>query len=199
MNAIDATPGSGRPLTLYGVELPSRLLLGTARYPSPQVMSDAARASSASVLTVSVRREAARGDSGRRFFELIKALGVRLLVDDFGTGDSSISYLRQFPIDGIKVDRALIAGLGERTGDAAITAGIVTMARRLNLATIAEGVEEAVQLECLEGFDCGHVQGYLFSPAVPPEEFRTMVLAGAPVRRGARGTDARTSTEGARP
>jgi diguanylate cyclase (GGDEF)-like protein len=128
----------------------------------------------------------------------IKALGVRLLVDDFGTGDSSISYLRQFPIDGIKVDRALIGGLGERAEDAAITAGIVAMARRLNLATIAEGVEEPVQLECLEGFDCGQVQGFLFSPAVPPEEFRSMVLAGAPVRRGARGTGDRTSTEGAR-
>ena len=84
MNAIDATPGSGRPLTLYGVDLPSRLLLGTARYPSPQVMSDAARASSASVLTVSVRREAARGDSGRRFFELIKALGVRVMPNTAG-------------------------------------------------------------------------------------------------------------------
>ena len=84
MNAIDATPGSGRPLTLYGVDLPSRLLLGTARYPSPKVMSDAAIASSAGVLTVSVRREAARGDSGRRFFELIKALGVRVMPNTAG-------------------------------------------------------------------------------------------------------------------
>ncbi len=84
MNAIDATPGSGRLLTLYGVDLPSRLLLGTARYPSPKVMSDAAIASSAGVLTVSVRREAARGDSGRRFFELIKALGVRVMPNTAG-------------------------------------------------------------------------------------------------------------------
>jgi EAL domain-containing protein (putative c-di-GMP-specific phosphodiesterase class I) len=97
------------------------------------------------------------------------------------------------------VDRALIGGLGERPEDAAITSGIVAMARRLNLATIAEGVEETVQLECLAGFDCDQVQGFLFSPAVPPEEFRSMVLAGAPVRRGAAGTTGRTSTEGARP
>ena len=128
----------------------------------------------------------------------IKALGVRLLVDDFGTGDSSISYLRQFPIDGIKVDRALIGGLGDRSQDAAITAGIVAMARRLKLATIAEGVEDQAQLECLAGFDCDQVQGFLFSPAVAPEEFRSMVLAGAPARRRPPGTAARTSTEGAR-
>jgi diguanylate cyclase (GGDEF)-like protein len=128
----------------------------------------------------------------------IKALGVRLLVDDFGTGDSSISYLRQFPIDGIKVDRALIGGLGERSQDAAITAGIVAMARRLKLATIAEGVEDQAQLECLAGFDCDQVQGFLFSPAVAPEEFRSMVLAGAPARRRPPGTAASTSTEGAR-
>ena len=83
----------------------------------------------------------------------IKALGVRLLVDDFGTGDASITYLRQFPIDGVKVDRALIGGLGERSQDAAITAGIISMARRLGLATIAEGVEEPVQLECLTALE----------------------------------------------
>jgi diguanylate cyclase (GGDEF)-like protein len=129
----------------------------------------------------------------------IKALGVRLLVDDFGTGDSSITYLRQFPIDGVKVDRALIGGLGERSQDAAITAGIVSMARRLGLATIAEGVEEPVQLECLTALECGQAQGFLFSPAVPPEEFRSMVRAGAPVRRRPPGTAAKTPTEGARP
>lgn len=83
MDAI--TPKTvAKPLVLYGVEVASRLLLGTSRYPSPQSMSDAVRASGASVVTVSVRREAASGTAGMRFFELIKALGVRVMPNTAG-------------------------------------------------------------------------------------------------------------------
>ena len=84
MNLIDRTLGTPRPLTLYGVEIASRLLLGTARYPSPQAMSDAVKASRAGIVTVSVRREQARANSGVRFFELIKELGVRVLPNTAG-------------------------------------------------------------------------------------------------------------------
>ena len=82
MHAVE--PPSGRPLTLYGVAIDSRLLIGTARFPSPQVMSDAVRAACASVVTVSVRREAARAHTGQHFFELIKALGVRVMPNTAG-------------------------------------------------------------------------------------------------------------------
>jgi thiazole synthase len=75
---------SGTRLSLYGIELASRLLLGTARYPSPQVMSDAVKASGAGVVTVSVRREAARANTGQRFFEMIKGLGVRVMPNTAG-------------------------------------------------------------------------------------------------------------------
>jgi thiazole synthase len=71
-------------LTLYGVAIASRLLIGSARFPSPQVMSDAVRAARAGVVTVSVRREAARANTGQRFFELIKALGVRVMPNTAG-------------------------------------------------------------------------------------------------------------------
>jgi len=85
MNAFDPnrrpTP---RPLAFYGVEMPSRLLLGTALYPSPQIMAEAVRASCAGIVTVSLRREAARGKSGERFLELVKALGVHLLPNTAG-------------------------------------------------------------------------------------------------------------------
>jgi len=77
-------PGAERPLVLYGVDIASRLLLGTARFSSPQVMSDAVKASCASIVTVSVRRESARGNTGQRFFELIKALGVRVMPNTAG-------------------------------------------------------------------------------------------------------------------
>jgi len=84
MNAPDHKPSGHRPLTLYGVEVESRLLLGTARYPSPQVIADAVKAARAGIVTVSVRREAARGGAGQRFFELIKALGVRVMPNTAG-------------------------------------------------------------------------------------------------------------------
>src|ERR1700704_5675983 len=84
MNAVERGLGKAKPLTLYGVEVASRLLLGTSRYPSPQVMSEAAKAARAGVLTVSVRREQARGNTGARFFELIKALGVRVMPNTAG-------------------------------------------------------------------------------------------------------------------
>src|SRR5262245_39131387 len=84
MTALVPPAVAGRPLTLYGVEVPSRLLLGTARFPSPQIMSEAITAARASVITVSLRRERARGNGGRRFFELIKALPVRVMPNTAG-------------------------------------------------------------------------------------------------------------------
>jgi thiazole synthase len=83
MNAIDPTTTTGA-LTLYGVELPSRLLLGTAQYPSPHVLAAAVQSSRAGIVTVSLRREQARGRTGERFLELIGALGVRVLPNTAG-------------------------------------------------------------------------------------------------------------------
>jgi thiazole synthase len=84
MNAIDPSAKAESALTLYGSELPSRLLLGTAQYPSPHVMSRAVEASRAGIVTVSLRREQARGRTGERFLELIEALGVRVLPNTAG-------------------------------------------------------------------------------------------------------------------
>lgn len=84
MNAHQSVAIGGKALRLYGAEVGSRLLLGTARYPSPQVMADAVKASRTGIVTVSVRRETARGSTGQRFFELIKSLGVRVMPNTAG-------------------------------------------------------------------------------------------------------------------
>jgi thiazole synthase len=84
MNAIEPISPASATLKLYGVEVGSRLLLGTAQYPSPQVMASAVQASRAGIVTVSVRREAARASTGQRFFELIKSLGVRVMPNTAG-------------------------------------------------------------------------------------------------------------------
>ncbi|MFA5898380.1 MAG: thiazole synthase, partial [Hyphomicrobium sp.] len=79
MNAPEAATTTKSRLTLYGVEMPSRMLIGTAQYPSPDVLAKAVEASGAGIVTVSLRRERVRGRTGERFLELINALGVHVL------------------------------------------------------------------------------------------------------------------------
>jgi diguanylate cyclase (GGDEF)-like protein len=94
--------------------------------------------------------------------ETLKNLGVRLSVDDFGTGYSSLSYLKRFPVDTLKIDRSFTAGLGTDPHDTAIVTAIISLAEALNLTTIAEGVETALQAQGLVELGCGTAQGYHF-------------------------------------
>ena len=100
----------------------------------------------------------------------LKLLGVVLSIDDFGTGYSSFGYLRQFPIDFLKVDRVFVREVDRNPKDAAIVRAISALARSLGIGFVAEGVEEPSQAEYLETCDCAEMQGYLFSPPVPAEE-----------------------------
>ena len=84
MNAMEPSSRTPAPLTVYGTELASRLFLGTAQYPSPEVLARSVRAARVDVVTVSLRRETARGNAGERFFELIRALGTRVLPNTAG-------------------------------------------------------------------------------------------------------------------
>ena len=101
----------------------------------------------------------------------IKALGVRLSLDDFGTGNSAIAYLKRFPLDALKIDRSYVAGVAKCSDDAAIAAATIAMAQHLQLEVVAEGVEEHDQLEFLLRCGCDAYQGFPFSPAIPAEEF----------------------------
>ncbi|MDH0746005.1 EAL domain-containing protein [Pseudomonas sp. GD03842] len=96
-------------------------------------------------------------------FRQLRELGVKLTIDDFGTGYSSLSYLKRFPVDYVKIDQAFIRGLGEGSEDAAITRAIIAMAHSLDLKVVAEGVENAGQLDFLKAHGCDEVQGYLIS------------------------------------
>jgi diguanylate cyclase (GGDEF)-like protein/PAS domain S-box-containing protein len=108
--------------------------------------------------------------------ELLQALGVRLLLDDFGTGYSSLRYLQRYPLDGLKVDRAFVAGLGERgDGDGAIVEAIVGMARALGMGVIPEGIETDGQLDRLVAIGCDHAQGFLLSRPLPADELEGLL------------------------
>lgn len=110
----------------------------------------------------------------------LNRLGVRLSVDDFGTGRSAIDYLKQFPLHVLKIDRSYIAGLSRSARDAGLTLAMVDMAHSLRLAVVAEGVETLAQMEMLQGWGCDELQGFLFSPAVREQEFRQLLENGLP-------------------
>jgi diguanylate cyclase (GGDEF)-like protein/PAS domain S-box-containing protein len=110
----------------------------------------------------------------------LKHLGVSLSLDDFGTGWSSLSYLRQFPLDRLKIDRAFMRGLATEPGAKALISGIIDLARNLGLASIAEGVETIDQLRILTEKGCDEFQGFLFSPAVSASDCATLIRDGRP-------------------
>src|SRR3569833_580341 len=97
--------------------------------------------------------------------------GVEVSIDDFGTGFSSLSYLKQFDIDYLKIDRSFMRFLTENESDKALVEAIIVMAHKLDLQAVAEGVETEEQHELLASFGCDYAQGFLYSPAVPEEAF----------------------------
>jgi EAL domain-containing protein (putative c-di-GMP-specific phosphodiesterase class I) len=106
----------------------------------------------------------------------IKALGVSLSIDDFGTGYSSLSYLKQFPVDAVKVDRAFVDGLGVDPHDTALVAAILAMAAALELAVVAEGVENREQLLALKDLQCRRAQGFFLARPMPAATMADLVV-----------------------
>lgn len=105
----------------------------------------------------------------------LSAMGVHISIDDFGTGYSSLSYLRRFPLDKLKIDRSFIRDLMTNADDACIVRAIISLAHSLRLRVVAEGVETSQQLEFLRELGCDQYQGYFCSPAVPAEQFVSLI------------------------
>jgi diguanylate cyclase (GGDEF)-like protein len=105
----------------------------------------------------------------------LSEMGVHISIDDFGTGYSSLSYLRRFPLDKLKIDRSFIRDLMKNPDDVSIVKAIISLAHSLRLRVVAEGVETADQLEFLRQLGCDQYQGFLCSPAVPPDAFAELM------------------------
>ena len=104
-----------------------------------------------------------------------KALGVRIAVDDFGIGYSSLSYLSRLPVDRLKMDRSLIQGMTHEAKDAAIVRAVLSLGRDLGFMVLAEGVETEEQFDMLDQFGCQQAQGFLMTPPLPAWEARTLM------------------------
>ncbi|MER5701423.1 bifunctional diguanylate cyclase/phosphodiesterase [Micromonospora sp. NPDC002296] len=121
----------------------------------------------------------------------LRDLGVRLSVDDFGTGSSSLAYLRRLPVHEVKVDRSFVQGMATDPSDLAIVNAVVTLSQQFGLAVVAEGVESELTLELLQDIGCEIGQGFLFSRPLPYErleawfgaQLESEALVGPDVRR----------------
>jgi diguanylate cyclase (GGDEF)-like protein len=106
----------------------------------------------------------------RSMLRKLHKMGVHLSIDDFGTGYSSLGYLKQFPLDTLKIDKSFVRDLASDPQNAGIINAIMTLGRGFNLRVIAEGVETEAEKNCLLSLQCKEMQGYLSSPPLPAEE-----------------------------
>ena len=109
----------------------------------------------------------------------LKAMGIQIVIDDFGIGYSSLSYLKRFPVDSVKIDRSFVSGINARGGDTAIISAVVQLAQALDLRVVAEGVESEDQLRLLRRENCFHGQGFLFARPMGAADFQAFLTAGS--------------------
>ncbi len=107
---------------------------------------------------------------------IFRDAGVQVAIDNFGTGYSSLSYLKEFDIDYLKIDRSFISNLGSESNDRILCEAIITMAHRLGMKVIAEGVETDSQKLLLMAMGCDYGQGYFFSKLLTVDKFEAFLL-----------------------
>jgi EAL domain-containing protein (putative c-di-GMP-specific phosphodiesterase class I) len=118
------------------------------------------------------------GAAARTILERIRAMGVGVAFDDFGTGYASLTHLRHFPLSRLKIDRSFVRELQSDAGNAAIVAAVAGLGKRLGISVIAEGVEDAQILSLLQEAGCDEGQGYLFGKPMPAQMIELLLKTG---------------------
>jgi len=120
------------------------------------------------------------GEAAALAFARLRDVGVRIWLDDFGTGFSGLSHLRRIPVDGVKIDRSYVADVLDDADDLALVTAIITMAHALGMSAIAEGVEQRAQMEILRGLNCDFAQGFHLGAPIDGEAFARLLASGTP-------------------
>ena len=115
--------------------------------------------------------------TGEATLATLRALGVHVAVDDFGTGFSALGALKHYPADSLKIDRSFVDGLGSNAQDTAIVHAVIAFAKTLGLRVTGEGIETAEQFEQLRALGCDHGQGYYFAKPLPEESVQPFLAA----------------------
>jgi diguanylate cyclase (GGDEF)-like protein/PAS domain S-box-containing protein len=174
---------AGRWQAAGGPHLNVGINLSVRQFADPGLVADVTAAVAASgcdpsaiVLEITESVLAAEPDTVAARLAELKQLGLKLSVDDFGTGYSSLGYLRQFPIDGLKIDKSFVDRIGEEgtVEDEALVRTILTLADSLHMAVVAEGIEQAGQWHALRALGCRNGQGFYFARPVPPDELEAL-------------------------
>ncbi len=113
-------------------------------------------------------------DNAIKVLQQLKQMGISVAIDDFGTGYSSLALVKHLPVDKLKIDRSFVTDLETDPSDRKVVQGIISMAHKLELKVVAEGIESAAQLQLLQGYDCDLAQGFLFSKPVPSDELASL-------------------------
>jgi EAL domain-containing protein (putative c-di-GMP-specific phosphodiesterase class I) len=124
-------------------------------------------------------------ERARTVLDALRVLGCRIAIDDYGTGYCALAYLRDLPVDELKLDRSFLATIGTHPRSAAIVRSTIELAHALGLQVVAEGIEDQATLDMITSFDCDYAQGYHFSRPVPAAAFATAMHLGA-IETGAR-------------
>ncbi len=132
-------------------------------------------------VTLEITESCLLGDlaAAGRVVEEIRETGAKVVVDDFGVGFASLSYLKNLPVNGVKIDQSFVADIATNPQSRGIVEAVVYLARELGMETVAEGVETGEQLDAIRETGCGFAQGFLFSKALPGDEIRRVMEGGA--------------------
>jgi EAL domain-containing protein (putative c-di-GMP-specific phosphodiesterase class I) len=166
-----------------GIDLPVSVNLSPRQFHQAHLVDDVRRVLRDSridpgLLTLEITESMVMDDlaGAREVMKGLNRLGVRLAVDDFGTGHSSLRYVKQFPIQEIKVDRTFVQGVGGDMVDSAIVRAVIDLAVAMGITAVAEGVETIDQLAGLRVLQCPVAQGHFFSRALPITKFEKLLV-----------------------
>jgi diguanylate cyclase (GGDEF)-like protein/PAS domain S-box-containing protein len=137
------------------------------------------------LLEVEITEDSVLGDEeySLRNIRALQNLGVRVAFDDFGTGYASLSYLKKFRLDVLKIDRSFVTGLGKSSDDMAIVSAAIALGNQFGLSVIAEGIEEASTADVLRQMGCSEGQGYFFGKPMPVSEFENLFFGRTEVKK----------------